>query len=96
MWLLDYEFALYLHPLVVGVVLLVTDLQCELFYLPLFLLYVQILTEDHCTPSGQVLFLMFYDLEDWTGLLFGLGLGWAGSCGLRLDWGFCCKAGRVG
>ena len=32
----------------------------------------------------------------WTGLLFGFGLGWAGICALRLDWGFCCKAGSVG
>ena len=36
MWLLDYEFVAYLHPLVVTDVLWVTDLQYELFYLPQF------------------------------------------------------------
>ena len=32
----------------------------------------------------------------WTGLLFGLELGWAGSCSLKLHWGFCYRAGSVG
>jgi len=36
MWLLDYESAAYSHPLVARDVLLVTDLQYELFYLPQF------------------------------------------------------------
>ena len=58
MYLFVYCFALCFHPSVVGVVLLVTDLQCELFCLPLFLLFVQILTEDHCTPLGQIQSLM--------------------------------------
>lgn len=58
MYFLDYEFAAYLHSLVVTDVLLVTVLQYELFYLPQFQLYVQILTEDHCTPSGWVIFLV--------------------------------------
>ena len=63
MYLLVYFFALCFHPSVVGVVLLVTDLQSELFCLPLFLLFIQILTEDHYTPSDRLLFLLF--------LLFG-------------------------
>ena len=58
MWLLDYESVACLHPIVVTDVLLVTDLQYELFYLPHFQLYAQILTKDHCTPSGRVLFLV--------------------------------------
>ena len=58
MWLLDYEFVAYLHPLVVTDVLWVTDLQYELFYLPQFQLYVQILTEGHCTPLSRVLLLV--------------------------------------
>ena len=58
MYLLDYESAVYLHPLVVMDVLLVADLQYELFYLPQFQLCVQILTKDHCTPIVQVLFLV--------------------------------------
>ena len=58
MWLLDYESIVYFHPLVATDVLVVTDLQYELFYLPQFQLCVQILTEDHCTPSSRVLFLV--------------------------------------
>ena len=58
MYLLVYCFALCFHPPVVGVVLVVTDFQYELFCLPLFLLFVQILTEDRCTPLGQTQSLM--------------------------------------
>ena len=58
MWLLDYEFVAYLHPLVVTDVLWVTDLQYELFYLPQFQLYAQILTEGRYTLVNQVLVLV--------------------------------------
>ena len=36
MWLVDYEFDVYSHPLVVIDALWVTDLQSKLSYLPQF------------------------------------------------------------
>ena len=33
---------------------------------------------------------------DWTNLLLGFGLGWAGSYSLKLVWGFCCNVYSAG
>ena len=84
-FLLVFDLVVELPFLSVMFVLQVKDLQHEYCCFSLFLLCVQTLIEDHCTPSIQFL-ILGVPLFGQTELAYCLGLVWARLGVVVLSW----------